>query len=183
MRRLTLVLALFLSACGGGCGSAAPIPDGWSIETERFDLAFGEWRFYELEENEPRSSAPERNFVARGDESMSGEAGIAALIADEGLRSDPSVVRADVVAAQLAMFLVEGTSRSSASFTVVDVAAAQREYTSIESELHAPETVVHGDELVHRSWIEVATGVRHLVVRVDASGHAHVDFGPNVVRG
>jgi len=179
---LRLAVALVASAgavlgpwagCGGGGGSGAPdLPAGWT-GTEMTELRVGRWRFFHITDTKFRTSVSEENYVLRGDAHLAGVDGIREFVRDDEVRAAGAPPAR--LAAQLGMFLVQGTSRSSCHFSVVDEAAlASPQLAAVRDQLHAPETVRGRHGHVHRAWIRQDTGLRHLVVRWN--GDVTVDF-------
>jgi hypothetical protein len=148
---------------------------GWEAD-EKVALRFAAWHFYFVSERDHRSSVSEDNLVVRGKEEMKGEVAITQLLTEEGLAAKPDAVKPEVVAGQLAMFLVHGTSRSSCLFRVVtDVGKYASMDKRFPGKLHAPQTVVGNGQLVHRSWLDVDRGLVHLVVKLTPDGKITID--------
>lgn len=166
MTRLHALAAAWclLAAATGGCGSSSGLfPGGWTGE-EKHDLREGRWRFFRVVDKEFRSSVSEENYVVRDRTRQQGPDGIRAFLLDPDL--DPAATPAPRLAAQLAMFLVQGTSRSSCQFKVVDQAALDSPgFASVRGQLPPAATKTEADAHVLRAWILVDTGLRHLVVR------------------
>jgi hypothetical protein len=159
---IAIALCLLVAAGCEGSGGAL-FPGGWT-GTERVELREGRWRFFRTVDTERRSSVSEENYVVRDRTRMAGADGIRAFLQDPDV--DAAAIAAPRLAAQLAMFLVEGTSRSSSAFTVVDQAALDTpRFAVIRGELHPVVIAADGDGHVLTAWIEVDTGLRHLVVR------------------
>ena len=153
-------------------GTVSGLPKGWKA-TEKAELQEGVWRFYRIEDPAHRESASEDNLVVNGARAMSGAEGIAAFLRDvvgqdgpKALEGERGKERAEEkLAAQLAMFVVRGTSRSPSAFAVKFRAASTRH---------------EGKRVEHTSWLEVGGGLFKMTVTMSEAGAVTTALDPGV---
>ena len=99
------------------------IPEGFSAR-EATELRLGVWRFYRVNDPDPKTSVREDNWVTRDGVAKPGQDGLRAYLADIDPLSDPDRIPASLLAAQAGYFLIRGESRQSARVEVVEGTSA-----------------------------------------------------------
>lgn len=138
------------------------IPEGFSAR-EATELRLGVWRFYRVNDPDPKTSVREDNWVTRDGVAMPGQAGLRAYLADIDPLADPDRIPASVLAAQSGYFLIRGESRRSARVEVVE---------------HASTAAVDGDRFVLHTVYQRDGHRQPVDVTQDRDGRVDVRWGP-----
>lgn len=166
----------------GGNVSAAGIPEGYDA-LERQELRIGAWRFYLITEQADAPSIHEANWPVRGDQARPGPEGLAAFLTDPQVAGELESMDAALLAARVAMFLVEGDGRQSCLFEVVrnpeqDVPAFAAHF----DKLHPPRVEREGGTLTIRAWLRRDGYLQQMVVAHEAGKPPAIHFGRPLTR-
>ena len=162
--------------------SAQGIPEGYDA-FEKQELRIGEWRFYLIAEHEDAPSIHEANWPVRAGEAKPGPEGLAAFLSDPQVAGELEPMDPALLAARVAMFLVEGDGRQSCLFKVVsnpqqDVPAFAEHF----DDLHSPQVEREGGKLTIRAWLRRDGYLQHMVVTHEAGKPPEIHFGKPLTR-